>query len=465
MYPGLVGAATSTTTAYSQYQRPVHTTTETTTEVTTTATTTQLHAVLAATPTPTPSPEETAHTSQNNSPDPFTEDRDFSFQPMGIQTATYQERAVALEELKERVVNYQKTHPDMRICFEFISLPTGERLGVDELEPVVPAGAMAIPFEIAYYDSIAGTTEYTYDALGQLLTETVDGVVVNTMTYDNYGNILQKNGKVYTYGNAAWKDLLTSYNGQAISYDAQGNPLNYLGHTLTWEKGRQLKTFDGIAYTYNANGIRTSKTVGGVPHEYLLDGVNILRETWGGNVLETLYDNEDTVCGIIYNGVPYYFHKNLQGDIIAIADQNGKVVARYTYDAWGVCTILSDTSGCSISTVNPYRYRGYYFDTETGMYYLQTRYYDPETGRFINADDAAYAIAKALHAEKLAFLTDIEGVDNGAAQCTIVVVYLWTLLASTATTHSCHHWLLLRCYLSEESCDILHNTITSNRAE
>ena len=150
-------------------------------------------------------------------------------------------------------------------------------------------------------DSVDGVTEYTYDAMGQLLTETVDGTVVNTMTYDNYGNILQKNGKVYTYGNAAWKDLLTSYNGQTISYDAQGNPLNYLGHTLTWEKGRQLKTFDGIAYTYNANGIRTSKTVDNVRHDYLLDGVNILRETWDDNVLETLYDNEDSVCGIIYN--------------------------------------------------------------------------------------------------------------------------------------------------------------------
>ncbi|MBR3246902.1 MAG: serine hydrolase [Clostridiales bacterium] len=158
MYPGLVGAATSTTTGYSAYQRPVHTTTETTTEATTTATTTVLHAILAATPTPTPSPEETANTSQNNSPDPFMEDRDFSFKPMGIQTATYQERSVYLDELKENVVNYQKTHPDMRICYEFISLPSGEHLGVDELDPVVPSGAMAIPFEIAYYDSIEGVT-------------------------------------------------------------------------------------------------------------------------------------------------------------------------------------------------------------------------------------------------------------------------------------------------------------------
>lgn len=156
MYPGLVGAATSTTTAYMRYQRPVHTTTETTTEVTTTATTTLPHAVLAATATPTPSPEETADNEQNNWPEPFKEDSNFSFKPMGVQTATYQERAVALEELKERVVAYQKKHPNMRICVDFISLSSGEHLGIDELEPVVPSGAMAIPFSIVYYDRFSG---------------------------------------------------------------------------------------------------------------------------------------------------------------------------------------------------------------------------------------------------------------------------------------------------------------------
>jgi RHS repeat-associated protein len=171
------------------------------------------------------------------------------------------------------------------------------------------------------------------------------------------------------------------------TYDAQGNPLNYLGHTLTWEKGRQLKSFDGIAYTYNANGIRTSKTVDNIRHDYLLDGVNILRETWGNNVLEPLYDNEESVCGIVYNGVPYYFQKNLQGDIIAIADQNGEVVARYTYDAWGKCEISVNSTNAAIAEINPYRYRGYYFDTETGFYYLQSRYYDPVVGRFVNGDD------------------------------------------------------------------------------
>ena len=126
-------------------------------------------------------------------------------------------------------------------------------------------------------DSVAGTTEYTYDALGQLLTETVNGTVVNAMTYDNYGNILTRNGKVYTYGDSVWKDKLTAFDGQTISYDAQGNPTTYLGHTLTWEKGRQLKSFDGCTYTYNANGIRTGKTVNEVTHTYILDGTKILR--------------------------------------------------------------------------------------------------------------------------------------------------------------------------------------------
>ena len=109
------------------------------------------------------------------------------------------------------------------------------------------------------------------------------------MTYDNYGNIVEKNGKAYSYGDEKWKDLLTGFDGKTIEYDAQGNPTSYLGHTLTWEKGRQLKKFiksagTVIDYTYNANGIRTSKTVGDVKHTYTLDGTKILRETWDGNI-------------------------------------------------------------------------------------------------------------------------------------------------------------------------------------
>jgi len=250
-------------------------------------------------------------------------------------------------------------------------------------------------------DSYSGVTEYTYDALGQLLTEVFtdnSGVstVVNTMTYDNYGNILTKNGKVYTY-DSIWKDQLVSYDGQSITYDAQGNPTTYLGHTLSWEKGRQLKSFDNISYTYNSNGIRTSKTVNGVKHEYILDGTKLLREVWGENTLIPLYDNEDSVCGIKLNGTSYFFVKNLQGDVISIVDIYGDTVVKYSYDAWGKCAVIFDNSTSfsgnlsdKLGFLNPFRYRGYYYDRETGLYYLQSRYYDPELGRFINGDDHRY---------------------------------------------------------------------------
>ena len=233
---------------------------------------------------------------------------------------------------------------------------------------------------------VTNTTLYTYDALGQLLTETVNGEVVNTMKYDNYGNIVEKNGKAYTYGDAKWKDLLTEFDGKTIEYDAQGNPVKYLGHTLTWEKGRQLKKLDNIVYTYNAKGIRASKTVDGVKHSYILDGTKILCETWDNHTLIPIHDNENSVCGILYNDAPYYFIKNLQGDVIAIVNKDAETVARYSYDAWGVPNITSDSSDCKIATINPFRYRGYFYDEETKLYYLLSRYYNPELGRFINAD-------------------------------------------------------------------------------
>ena len=118
-------------------------------------------------------------------------------------------------------------------------------------------------------------------------------------------------------------------------------------------KGRQLKSFDDITYTYNANGIRTSKTVNGVKYTYVLDGTKILRETWGSNVMDTLYDNEDNVCGIVYNGDAYYFLKNLQGDVIAITDSSGETVAEYTYDASGRTTKVTSkkADGTEISNV------------------------------------------------------------------------------------------------------------------
>ena len=112
----------------------------------------------------------------------------------------------------------------------------------------------------------------------------------------------------------------------------------------------------------------------------------------GTNHLYYYYDANGSISSISYNGVRYAFRKNLQGDVIAILDTSGNVVARYTYDAWGKVLSVTDANGNAITSAthvanaNPIRYRGYYYDTDTGWYCLNSRYYDPEVKRFINAD-------------------------------------------------------------------------------
>ena len=100
-----------------------------------------------------------------------------------------------------------------------------------------------------------------------------------------------------------------------------------------------------------------------------------------------------------YLGYNYYYKKNLQGDIIEIwgtddgtSDTSFRCLVKYVYDAWGNILQMNDTTDgwFKVGTANPFRYRGYYYDNESGFYYLQSRYYDPATGRFLNADDTAY---------------------------------------------------------------------------
>ena len=438
--------------------------------------------------------------------------------------------------------------------------------------------------------------EYTYDSQNQLTSEAyyksgeAEAYITYNYTYDTAGNLLtvsQKKGntttllQTYTYGDAQWHDLLTAVNGQAISYDASGNPLSYGGWSFGWQNGRQLKTAsktsDGktetLEYSYDADGIRTSKTYtvetftqlpdytvtftadgatvktmtvedgytlkdsdypavptktgytgewvkytsavhsnvtvqakytavstdhtvtfkangktvktmvvpdgyvlqdsdyppipprvgykgswskvttairrdtviyasympngggiviptqptspgeimsGGegepveadvpaedetispqgthvtgtqtVTHEYLTLNGKVARETIKTNnsltaVLDFIYDESGKPFALKYStdGTTfdtYYYVLNLQGDVVKLIQANGHVVAHYTYDAWGY--ILS--SGGNLAAVNPLRYRGYYYDNETGFYYLQSRYYDPANRRFISAD-------------------------------------------------------------------------------
>ena len=115
--------------------------------------------------------------------------------------------------------------------------------------------------------------------------------------------------------------------------------------------------------------------------------------------LYDLYDESGAPIGLQYRNEDYqkytfdtyYFEKNLQGDIIAIYTEAGVKIGSYTYDAWGNCIPLPEPDATAfqkrvVRTLNPFRYRAYYYDTETSLYYLQSRYYNPAWGRFLNAD-------------------------------------------------------------------------------
>ena len=248
---------------------------------------------------------------------------------------------------------------------------------------------------------------YEYDDLGQLIRE--NNLYANktiVYVYDNAGNILENkeypystdvlgeciSTKKYKYQDDEWRDLLTNYNGENITYDQIGNPLSYRdGMEFTWV-GRQLATIqteqDAISYKYNSNGIRTSKTVNGIETTYQLDGSKIISETTNGNIIWYIYDENNYIIGFEYADKTYYFEKNAQGDVTRIFDAEGNFVSEYFYDAWG--KVISIVGNEEIANINPFRYRGYYCDNETGCYYLQSRYYDSCTGRFLNADDVRY---------------------------------------------------------------------------
>ena len=143
--------------------------------------------------------------------------------------------------------------------------------------------------------------------------------------------------------------------------------------------------YDGDSY--NDSGIRTQKTVGSTVTDYYLNGSNIVAEITGGVQTDYYYDENGNVFGFKKGGSEYYYIRNGQSDIIGILDSNGNQVVAYVYDSWGKVVGTTGSLADTIGAANPFRYRGYYYDAETGLYYLNSRYYDPEVGRFINADD------------------------------------------------------------------------------
>ena len=252
-------------------------------------------------------------------------------------------------------------------------------------------------------------TGYSYDALGQLIqvndhsdTRSGENGTTWTYSYDLGGNILKKERfayadtttpletVTYTYGDANWRDKLTAVNGNAIAYDAIGNPLNDGTWTYTWQNGRQLQKMQksGVTaeFVYNADGLRVQKTVNGVATKYTLHGKNVVHMTSGADELHFFYDAQNRPAVVVYNGTAYAYVKSLQGDIVAILDENGNTVVSYGYDAWGAPLWCTGELAETLGKVQPFRYRGYVFDEETGLYYLRSRYYNPRWGRFVNAD-------------------------------------------------------------------------------
>ena len=283
------------------------------------------------------------------------------------------------------------------------------------------------------YDNVGNITKitsgtkvitYQYDELNQLIREN-NGVLGTTVlyTYDAGGNMTSRKTYAYTEGAVStvqtqdlftyrtdgWKDQLLSWNGKSYAYDAGGNPTVLRGMALTWGEGRRLKriaaTSGEVTFAYDSDGKRVRKTGGGNITTYYYNG-NVLSglvrkaskdagTTGTGTTVQFVYDTQGKPFMLRMNGKTDYFYLyNGLGDITGLVDSSNQVVVRYQYNSWGKVTSTQDTSGVSLATLNPFCYRKYVYDPETGLYCLGSRYYDPEVGRFVNADDTDVIFAK-----------------------------------------------------------------------
>lgn len=266
------------------------------------------------------------------------------------------------------------------------------------------------------YDSTGNITEtwtngkftaaYSYDHLNRIIRE--DNAIFQKTwlyTYDGNGNrttkteipfTRQKTDEITDISNATVEnyaydgDMLTSRNGDGFTYDGFGNPTKFKNKNLQWENGK-LIAFESHKFDYDGYGKRIRKD----STYYTYDtNKNLVEMENGDNTLRFIYDNSG-ISGIEYNDQQYLLRKNVQGDITHIFSIDGTMVAQYVYDAWGNHKVL-DANGKiideqeHIGNTNPFRYRGYFYDTETKLYYLINRYYDPEIGRFISQDQISY---------------------------------------------------------------------------
>ena len=195
-----------------------------------------------------------------------------------------------------------------------------------------------------------------------------------------------------------------SGNYSKVESDEIGNITSYNDSIYTWI-GRQLKSVSNEDYTstfsYNSDGQRTGKTIvfnGASTYNYdyyyngdILSGYKLVITDEEGqastHIVTIMYDENGEAFGIDINGKEYFYVKNAQNDVIAIVNSNNETVATYRYNSWGKLISCEDTSeNQEVSFLNPYTYRSYFYDSDTEMYFLKSRYYNPELCRFISVD-------------------------------------------------------------------------------
>ena len=190
---------------------------------------------------------------------------------------------------------------------------------------------------------------------------------------------------------------------QTFTYDAMGNPTSYDGTTLTWE-GKQLSGAGTTTFSYDENGLRTRKTVNGTVTDYYYNGsvlIGMVTGTGSTAVHQFFsYDASGNVVSVDYSSdggstfTTYYYLRNGQNDVVKLIDNSGDTVVEYIYDSWGRVVTTSGTLVTTLGADQPFRYLGYVYDAETGLYYVASRYYDPGVGRWINADDTDLLLEK-----------------------------------------------------------------------
>ena len=318
-----------------------------------------------------------------------------AFGTTATQSASTSEELTSTEAIVEGTVDTES--------YERISASTdyahrGERIySYNEFSEIIKATE-------TYSNGAKYIYDYVYDNGGNILTETVSvkGAKSGTVSIgipSSESESVTTETHTYVY-DEVWKDKLVSYDGKAITYDEFGCPIDYMGSAMTWDIYGGLTSVDNgtdtITYTYMGDGQRRSKTVNGVTTTYHYNNGMLLSETTGDETLRYYYDSTGKVASVIYQKgdgeeTGYFYTRNVQGDIIAIyRSSDSTLVGTYEYDLWGkvisIAKAGSDADPEGILEKNPFRYRGYYYDNETGFYNLNARYYDPEIRRFISAD-------------------------------------------------------------------------------